>query len=235
MSGSRYESFRVATLALVFTWMRLQVIKEGAESVDGLSPVERGFERWRPALQLGVRTLAQIGFCSAAIIRRVQCTRRARPRPQHAPRGTETSGRTSPYEANRGGQVERLPEHDWRGAQQLRDGRRAGLRPVEIGQCGCREHDLGIVAFGQRPGSTDVIGVTVRRGDNSQLRPFVPYQRVEVTGDGRQTGVDDEQAGIAVHQVAVETPPRYRDTRVIPSSGMRSMRRSSASILHHGS
>ena len=51
MSGSRYESFRVATMALVFTWMRLQVIREGAESVDGLSPVERGFERWRPALQ----------------------------------------------------------------------------------------------------------------------------------------------------------------------------------------
>jgi len=64
------ESFRVATLALVFTWMRLQVIKEGAESVDGLSLVERGFERWRPAVQLGVRTLAQIGFCSAANIRR---------------------------------------------------------------------------------------------------------------------------------------------------------------------
>ena len=70
MSGSRYESFRVATLALVFTWMRLQVIKEGAESVDGLSPVERGFERWRPALQPEVRTLALIAFCSAAIIRR---------------------------------------------------------------------------------------------------------------------------------------------------------------------
>ena len=47
MSGSRCESFRVATLALVFTWMRLQVIKEGAETVDGLSPVERGFERRR--------------------------------------------------------------------------------------------------------------------------------------------------------------------------------------------
>ena len=28
MCGSRYESFRVATLALVFTWMRLQVIEE---------------------------------------------------------------------------------------------------------------------------------------------------------------------------------------------------------------
>ena len=42
--------------------MRLQVIKEGAESVDGLSLVERGFERWRPALQPEVRTLALIAL-----------------------------------------------------------------------------------------------------------------------------------------------------------------------------
>ena len=58
--------------------MRLKVIREGAESVDWLSPVERGFERWLPALQLGVRTLALIGFCSAAIIRRGRAEERAR-------------------------------------------------------------------------------------------------------------------------------------------------------------
>jgi hypothetical protein len=51
MCGSCYESFPLATMALVFTWMRLQVIRAVAESVDGLSPVERGCERWRPALQ----------------------------------------------------------------------------------------------------------------------------------------------------------------------------------------
>jgi hypothetical protein len=67
MCGSCYESFPLATMALVFTWMRLQVIREGAESVDGLSPVERGCERWRPALQPGVpaqtrhRSLARPG------------------------------------------------------------------------------------------------------------------------------------------------------------------------------
>lgn len=33
-----------------------------------LSPLERGFERWRPALQPSVRTLAVIGFCCAATI-----------------------------------------------------------------------------------------------------------------------------------------------------------------------
>jgi len=59
-----------ATLALVFTWMRLQVIREGAESNRHAFPVERGFERQRPALRPGARTLALIGFCSAAIIRR---------------------------------------------------------------------------------------------------------------------------------------------------------------------
>jgi hypothetical protein len=35
---------------------------------DGPSPVERGFERWRPALQPGVRTLAAIGFGAPATI-----------------------------------------------------------------------------------------------------------------------------------------------------------------------
>lgn len=59
-----YESFLVAALGLLYTWMRLQAVS----SDDGLSPVERGFERWRPALQPTVRTLAAIGFCCAATI-----------------------------------------------------------------------------------------------------------------------------------------------------------------------
>jgi hypothetical protein len=59
-----YESFLVATLGLLYTWMRLQAVT----SPDGLSPVERGFERWSPRLQPTVRTLAAIGFCCAATI-----------------------------------------------------------------------------------------------------------------------------------------------------------------------
>jgi hypothetical protein len=59
-----YESFLVAALGLFYTWMRLQAV----QSVDGLSPVEHGFDRWRPGLQPAVRTLAVIGFCSAATI-----------------------------------------------------------------------------------------------------------------------------------------------------------------------
>jgi hypothetical protein len=59
-----YESFLVAALGLFYTWMRLQAV----QSVDGRSPVERGFNRWRPGLQSAVRTLAVIGFCSAATI-----------------------------------------------------------------------------------------------------------------------------------------------------------------------
>ena len=48
MSGSRYESFRVATLGLVITWMRLKVIREGAES-------SIGFPRWSAASNAGSR------------------------------------------------------------------------------------------------------------------------------------------------------------------------------------
>jgi hypothetical protein len=59
-----YESFLVAALGLFYTWMRLQAV----QSADGLSPVERGFDRWRQVLQSPVRTLAVIGFCSAATI-----------------------------------------------------------------------------------------------------------------------------------------------------------------------
>jgi hypothetical protein len=54
----------VATLGLLDTWMRLQAM----QPADGLAPVERGFQRWRPALQPGVRTLAVIGFCCAGTI-----------------------------------------------------------------------------------------------------------------------------------------------------------------------
>jgi Spirocyclase AveC-like len=42
-----YDSLLVAALALLYTWMRLQAL----QSADGLSPLERGFERWHPALQ----------------------------------------------------------------------------------------------------------------------------------------------------------------------------------------
>jgi hypothetical protein len=59
-----YESFLVAALGLLYTWMRLQAV----QSSDGLSPVERGFDRWRPAFQPWVRTLGAIGFCCAATI-----------------------------------------------------------------------------------------------------------------------------------------------------------------------
>ena len=53
MCGSRYEPFRVATLALVFTWMRLQVIDYCALSFDVLFPVVLCFELLLLALQPG--------------------------------------------------------------------------------------------------------------------------------------------------------------------------------------
>ena len=59
-----YESVLVAALSLLFTWTRLQAV----ESADGLSPVERGFDRWPHKLQPGVRLLAVIGFCAAVIV-----------------------------------------------------------------------------------------------------------------------------------------------------------------------
>lgn len=59
-----YESFLVAALGLLYTWMRMRAVS----SPDGLSPAERGFDRWSPALQSTVRTLAAIGFCCAATI-----------------------------------------------------------------------------------------------------------------------------------------------------------------------
>ncbi|ORW23587.1 hypothetical protein AWC19_10945 [Mycobacterium palustre] len=58
-----YEPFLVAALGLLYTWMRLQAIPCG-----GRSPVERGFDRWSPAMQSTISTLAVIGFCCAATI-----------------------------------------------------------------------------------------------------------------------------------------------------------------------
>jgi hypothetical protein len=59
-----YESILVATLGCLFTWMRMRAM----EDPQGLSPVERGFERWRPGLQPAVRTFAVIGFCCVSIV-----------------------------------------------------------------------------------------------------------------------------------------------------------------------
>lgn len=59
-----YESILVATLGALFTWMRMKAM----EDPDGLSPVERGFERWRPGMQPFVRTFAVIGFCCVSIV-----------------------------------------------------------------------------------------------------------------------------------------------------------------------
>ena len=72
------ESFRVATLALVFTWMRLQVIKEGAETVDGLSPVERGFERRRQPATRGAHAGSDRVLLAGNHSPRVRAEERAR-------------------------------------------------------------------------------------------------------------------------------------------------------------
>jgi hypothetical protein len=59
-----YESALVASLGCAFTWMRMRAM----EDPEGLSPVEKGFERWRPGLQPWVRTLAVIGFCAGSVL-----------------------------------------------------------------------------------------------------------------------------------------------------------------------
>jgi hypothetical protein len=59
-----YESVFTATLGVVFSYVRLTAL----ESPDGVSCIERGFERWRPALQAPVRLLAVIGFSAVALI-----------------------------------------------------------------------------------------------------------------------------------------------------------------------
>ncbi|MGQ0624929.1 MAG: spirocyclase AveC family protein [Sporichthyaceae bacterium] len=59
-----YESFLVASLGCLFTWMRMRAMQDPR----GLSPVEQGFERWPVRLQPAVRTLAVIGFCCVSIV-----------------------------------------------------------------------------------------------------------------------------------------------------------------------
>jgi hypothetical protein len=59
-----YESVFVATLGSAYTKARLDAIKDP----KGLSPIERGFERWPKRLQASIRALAVIGFCAAATI-----------------------------------------------------------------------------------------------------------------------------------------------------------------------
>lgn len=59
-----YESFLVAALSLLFTWARLQAV----QASDGLSPVERGYQRWPRELWPAVRLLGVIGFAAAAIM-----------------------------------------------------------------------------------------------------------------------------------------------------------------------
>lgn len=59
-----YESLFTACLGVAFSYVRLT----GLESPDGVSCIERGFERWRPALQGPVRLLAVIGFSAVALI-----------------------------------------------------------------------------------------------------------------------------------------------------------------------
>ncbi|KAF2811800.1 uncharacterized protein BDZ99DRAFT_560237 [Mytilinidion resinicola] len=71
-----YESVFVATLGTLFTWMRVQAGGCG----EGLSPVERGYQRWRAGVGFRgrrygeswlpgmVRGFAVIGFCSAACV-----------------------------------------------------------------------------------------------------------------------------------------------------------------------
>jgi hypothetical protein len=53
-----YEMLCVAALGTIFTGLRLSAI----DAPDGVSIVERGFERFRPGLQMPVRVIAVIGF-----------------------------------------------------------------------------------------------------------------------------------------------------------------------------
>ncbi|OQU99358.1 hypothetical protein CLAIMM_04997 [Cladophialophora immunda] len=59
-----YESILVASLGSLYTQMRLLALKDPY----GLSPVEKGYERWPHALQDAVRTFAVIGFCAFATV-----------------------------------------------------------------------------------------------------------------------------------------------------------------------
>jgi hypothetical protein len=59
-----YESLFTASLGVAFSYVRLTAL----DSPDGVSCLERGFERWRPSLQAPVRLLAVIGFSAVALI-----------------------------------------------------------------------------------------------------------------------------------------------------------------------
>jgi hypothetical protein len=59
-----YESVCVAALGVIFTALRLSAL----ESVDGVSFIERGFERFRPRLQMPVRVIAVIGFSMTMLL-----------------------------------------------------------------------------------------------------------------------------------------------------------------------
>jgi hypothetical protein len=59
-----YESLFTASLGVAFSYVRLTAL----ESPDGVSCIERGYERWRPSLQAPLRLLAVIGFSAIALI-----------------------------------------------------------------------------------------------------------------------------------------------------------------------
>jgi hypothetical protein len=59
-----YEMLFVAALGTIFTAVRLSAI----DATDGVSTVERGFERFRPRLQAPVRMIAVIGFSMTTLL-----------------------------------------------------------------------------------------------------------------------------------------------------------------------
>ncbi|KAL4808794.1 hypothetical protein BDV18DRAFT_157732 [Aspergillus unguis] len=59
-----YESVLVATLGSFYTQLRLRAMDDQL----GLSPVERGFDKWPAALQGPVRAFAVIGFCALSTV-----------------------------------------------------------------------------------------------------------------------------------------------------------------------
>lgn len=59
-----YESLFTASLGVAFTYVRLTALADP----DGVSVIERGFHRFRPALRTPVRGLAVIGFSAVALL-----------------------------------------------------------------------------------------------------------------------------------------------------------------------
>ncbi|MFZ2172622.1 MAG: spirocyclase AveC family protein [Rhodococcus sp. (in: high G+C Gram-positive bacteria)] len=59
-----YESILVAAVGCVFTYMRM----EAEQHPEGLSPIEAGFDRWRPSLQSSARNFAVLGFCAVTLV-----------------------------------------------------------------------------------------------------------------------------------------------------------------------